>query len=234
MTMISVIIPVLNEAQALREHLPALQPLRARGHELIVVDGGEDVQSKQACSAWVDRWISSDAGRALQMNAGAAQAHGEGLLFLHIDTLLPATAAEVLEHVFSTSAASWGRFDVRLSGSHPAFRVIETMINLRSRVSGVATGDQALFVRREVFARAGGFPRIPLMEDVALSKRLRSLAWPVCLRERVTTSSRRWERHGIARTVCLMWWLRLLYVLGVAPQTLHRIYIRKPAQHNEK
>jgi len=133
----------------------------------------------------------------------------------------------LLQQQFTHSAVQWGRFDVRLSGAHPAFRVIETMINLRSRVSGVATGDQALFIRSSLFREVGGFPAVPLMEDVAITKTLRRLVRPLCLRERVTTSSRRWEAHGIVRTVLLMWWLRLLYVLGVSPARLHSLYVKK-------
>ena len=122
----------------------------------------------------------------------------------------------------------WGRFDVRLSGRRVMFRVIESAMNLRSRLTGVATGDQAIFVRRETFAQVGGFPAIPLMEDIALSKLLRKRAWPLCLKARVMTSSRRWERHGVWRTMALMWRLRLLYVLGVSPSTLHAMYMKKP------
>ena len=224
---ISIILPVLNEARALQQHLPLLQEARAAGHELIVVDGGSRDAGPTLAAQYADRVLATQPGRALQMNAGAAVATGDVLLFLHIDTRLPPGAIALLQQQFTQSAVQWGRFDVQLSGAHPAFRVIETMINLRSRVSGVATGDQALFIRSSLFRDIGGFPAVPLMEDVAITKTLRRIARPLCLRDRVTTSSRRWEAHGIVRTVLLMWWLRLLYVLGVAPARLHSMYVKK-------
>lgn len=227
MSKVSIIIPVFNEAQSLAAHLPLLQALREEGHEIIVVDGSDDEASAVACAAWVDCWLRSDPGRARQMNAGAASATGEVLLFLHIDTRLPADAIAQLQEGLSNDSVLWGRFDVSLSGRHWAFRVIEYMINVRSRLSGVATGDQAIFVRKCVFERIGGFAQLPLMEDVAISKTLRRLAPPLCLRSKVITSSRRWEAHGVGRTVVLMWWIRLLYSLGVSPQTLHGMYVKK-------
>ena len=227
MKKVSIIIPVYNEARALQTHLPLLQALREEGHELIVVDGGGDEASALRCANWVDRWVSSAPGRARQMNVGAQSATGEILLFLHIDTRLPVDAMALLDRGFATPTILWGRFDVCLSGQRGAFRVIEYMINLRSRLSGVATGDQAIFVRRSVFDRIGGFPQLPLMEDVAISKTLRRLSRPLCLRSKVITSSRRWEAHGVGRTVVLMWWIRLLYSVGVSPQTLHDMYAKK-------
>jgi len=223
---ISIIIPVINEAEALRANLPLLQSWRGRGHEVIVVDGGSQDDSLSACHGLVDHFLISAAGRARQMNAGAAVAKGDLLLFLHVDTVLPDMSAESLLHRMSGSRSyHWGRFDVRLSGSHLAFRVIESMMNLRSRFSGVATGDQAIFVRRTTFDNAGAYADLPLMEDVQLSKTLLTLAGrPLCLRLRVHSSSRRWEKHGIVRTVCLMWWLRLAFVMGVAPERLHAQY----------
>jgi len=230
---LSIIIPVLNEARSLQAHLPLLQPARAAGHEVLLVDGGSTDEGLSLAAPLVDKIVRSPAGRAAQMNAGAAQASGDVLLFLHVDTRLPEGAIALLQQAFVQPAVQWGRFDVRLSGTHPAFRVIETMINLRSRVSGVATGDQALFLRAGLFHAIGGFPSIPLMEDVAITKTLRRLSRPLCLRERVTTSSRRWEQHGILRTVLLMWWLRLLYVCGVSPARLRDMYAKKKRQANE-
>lgn len=224
---ISIVIPVLNEARSLQAHLPLLQAAREAGHEVILVDGGSTDEGPALAAPLVDKLVRSPAGRALQMNAGAAQASGDLLLFLHVDTRLPEGAIAVLQQAFVQPTVQWGRFDVQLSGMHPAFRVIEFMINLRSRVSGVATGDQALFLRAGLFHAIGGFPAIPLMEDVAITKTLRRQSRPLCLRERVTTSSRRWEHHGIVRTVLLMWWLRLLYVLGVSPATLRAMYLKK-------
>jgi len=227
MKKVSIIIPVYKEAQSLATHLPLLQSLREDGHEVIVVDGSGDVVSAASCATWVDRWLLSAPGRARQMNAGAAASTGDIFLFLHIDTRLPADAIALLEKGFASPATLWGRFDVSLSGRRRAFRVIEYMINLRSRISGVATGDQAIFASRSVFMSIDGFPELPLMEDVAISKILRRLALPLCLRSKVTTSSRRWEVYGVGRTVLLMWRIRLLYFLGVSTQTLHDIYVKK-------
>lgn len=227
MKKVSIIIPVFNEAQSLNAHLPLLQGLRELGHELIVVDGSGDSASAERCGALVDHWLDSAPGRARQMNAGAERADGEIYLFLHIDTRLPGDAMDLLQEGFSRDSTQWGRFDVRLSGQLWVYRVIEYMINLRSRLSGVATGDQAIFVRRSVFEAVGGYGELPLMEDVAISKTLRALARPLCLRSKVITSSRRWEAHGVVRTVVLMWWIRLLYSLGVSPQILHGMYVKK-------
>lgn len=227
MKRISIIIPVLNEAEALRLHLPLLQEARSAGHEIILVDGGSNDGGMEDATPLVDIVVASESGRARQMNAGADVARGEVLLFLHIDTELPEDGLEQIQSAMAKLSAMWGRFDVRLSGTRAAFRIIEFMMNLRSRVSGVATGDQGIFVRASVFRRIGGFPDMPLMEDVALSKSLRRIAFPVCLRTRVITSSRRWEQHGVMRTILLMWWLRLLYFLGAAPATLHAMYMKK-------
>lgn len=222
--------PVLNERDAMCHHLPWLQPLRGEEHELILVDGGSSDGGPEAVADLVDQSLSAPAGRARQMNAGAAVASGEYLLFLHVDTVLPDDAAERILEALQRPRAVWGRFDVRLSGDRPVFRWIESLINLRSRCSGIATGDQALFVVRQVFEQLGGFPDIPLMEDVALSRALRRRARPVCLRQRVITSSRRWERNGVVRTVVLMWWLRLLFALGFSPSRLYRLYYGRPPE----
>jgi rSAM/selenodomain-associated transferase 2 len=173
---------------------------------------------------FVDAVLSAQRGRAYQMNAGASAAVGDVLLFLHADTRVPDDVAERVCAAMGSSGALWGRFDVRLSGHQWWARMIEFAMNVRSRLTGIATGDQAIFVRRRVFSRLGGFPEIPLMEDIALSRRLKRLARPICLRARVTTSSRRWERQGWVRTVLLMWRLRLAYALGVSPATLVRAY----------
>lgn len=221
---LSIIIPVLNEAAGIGETLAALQPLRARGCEVIVADGGSIDGSTEIARPLADRVVASDRGRARQQNAGAAVASGDVLLFLHADTRLPEGADRRVIDGLRESGRGWGRFDVRLTGRHPVLRVIERMIGVRSRLSGIATGDQAIFVRRDVFERAGGFPDIPLMEDVALSKTLRRLGPPLCLRETVLTSSRRWEERGIFHTVFLMWRLRLAYWLGADPADLARRY----------
>ncbi len=200
----------------------ALQGLRGAGHELILVDGGSDDGTGELARTLVDRLIDSPAGRARQMNAGARVARGEILWFLHLDSRLPPGAAQQV--IDSARGGGWGRFDVRLSGRHILFRLIERLMNLRSCISGIATGDQGIFVHRELFFAPDGFPDIPLMEDIVLSRRLRYRRRPVCLRPPLVTSSRRWERHGILRTVLLMWYLRLAYFLGASPDYLARLY----------
>ncbi|HYE35072.1 TIGR04283 family arsenosugar biosynthesis glycosyltransferase [Methylocaldum sp.] len=222
---LSIIIPVLNEASVITEALTRLQPLRNQGTEVVVVDGGSTDGSQNLALELASRFVRTSKGRAEQMNAGAKIATGDYLLFLHIDTQLPENADLALAKVFE-AGAEWGRFDVRLSGNQPLLRMVETLMNRRSRLTGIATGDQAIFVRRDAFERIGGFSEMPLMEDIALSKQLKHIARPVCLRERVITSSRRWERNGILRTILLMWRLRLLYFLGTDPARLATLYYR--------
>ena len=222
---ISIIIPVLNEAQTIAGCLDRLQPYRAQGHEVIVVDGGSRDDTVALARPLADRVLTSPAGRARQMNQGAQAAQGEVLLFLHADTQLPATACDVVFSALQT-AARWGRFDVRLSGSSPGLRLIEFMMNLRSRTTKIATGDQAMFVHKDLFHTVGGFDDIPLMEDIALSRRLKKRAPAACLRQRVVTSSRRWEENGVLQTVLLMWRLRFAYWLGADPARLVRQYYR--------
>ncbi|MCH8499543.1 MAG: TIGR04283 family arsenosugar biosynthesis glycosyltransferase [Marinobacter sp.] len=226
---VSIIMPVLNEAACLQDYLSPLQALRTQGWELIVTDGGSDDGSVQLAQPLCDRVVSAPRGRARQMNAGAAVASGEVLLFLHADTQLPDSASAAMQ-AFIHSAAIWGRFDVRLSGQRPLFRVIAWFINQRSRLTAVATGDQALFVRRSTFVELGGFADIPLMEDVELCKRLRALGCPFCVRSPVVTDSRRWERMGAWRTILLMWRLRWRYWRGESPAALaqaYRTYVRR-------
>jgi len=222
----SIVVPVLNEAGAIAALAESLEPLRERGHETLLVDGGSTDGTPELAAALFDRVLSSAPGRAVQMNAGAAAARGAVLVFLHADTRLPADAESQLLGALHGAAEAWGRFDVRLSGRHTAFRLIERMMNWRSRASGIATGDQAMFVTRGLFRRAGGFPALALMEDVALSRRLRRLRRPLCLPGPAITSSRRWEHCGIVRTVVLMWALRAGFALGVSPDRLARLYGR--------
>ena len=202
-----------------------LQYLRDRGHELIVVDGGSCDLGPKLIADQVDRLLSSPCGRAMQMNAGAQVATGDVYLFLHADTALPAQVDTILQQCIHTDLA-WGRFDVSLSGRHWLFRVIEYCMNVRSRLTGVATGDQAIFVTRKLFNLAGGFPAIPLMEDIAFSSQLKQHTAAICLREKALTSSRRWETQGILRMVLKMWSLRLRYAVGVSPATLANEYER--------
>ncbi len=222
---ISIIIPVLNEVPTIAGCLGRLQTYRAQGHEIIVVDGGSRDGTAETARPLADRVRVSPAGRARQMNHGAHAAQGDVLLFLHADTQLPDAACDVIISALR-EAARWGRFDVRLSGSAPGFRLIESMMNRRSRMTRIATGDQAMFVTKDLFHAVGGFDDIPLMEDIALSRRLKKLAPAACLRQRVVTSSRRWEENGILKTVLLMWRLRFSYWLGADPARLVRRYYR--------
>jgi len=216
---LAVILPTLNEAERIGGALEALAPLRARGHQVIVADGGSDDATAELAVPLCDLILKTPRGRALQMNAGARAAQADALVFLHADTRLPARADELIVEALQTRA--WGRFDVRIEGRHPLLPLVACAMNLRSRLSGIATGDQAIFVRREAFA---GFPEIALMEDIAFSRAMKRVGRPACLRERVSTSGRRWESRGVVRTILLMWRLRLLYALGVAPQRLAREY----------
>jgi len=218
---LSVIVPALNEARGIRAALDALAPLRARGHEVIVVDGGSTDGTAHVALPSCDRVLNAPRGRAVQMNAGARAATGDALVFLHADTRLPPHADELV--LFSLQTHIWGRFDVKIDGRHPLLKIVGCAMNLRSRLTGIATGDQAIFVRRDAFA---GFPEIALMEDVAFCERMKRLGPPACRREKALTSARRWESRGVLRTIALMWALRLLYSLGARPERLARLYER--------
>ena len=221
---LSIIIPALNEAACIEATLASLAPLRGRGHEVIVVDGGSSDGTARVASPLADRVITAPRGRASQMNAGAAEARGDVLLFLHADSRLPDSADGLVAQALASSGRVWGRFDVAIEGTHPMLPVIARFMNARSRLTGIATGDQALFVQRDAFMRLGGFPPLALMEDVALSARLKRQSRPACLRANTTTSGRRWESNGVFRTVFLMWRLRLSFFLGASPERLARIY----------
>lgn len=220
---LSIIIPVLNEAEGIVAGLTALLPMRERGVEVIFVDGGSHDDSVDLARPWVDRVVSAPRGRARQMNVGTACAAGEVLLFLHADTCLPEHADQLIRRAMQAGAI-WGRFDVRIEGQHRMLCVVAAMMNWRSRWTGIATGDQAIFVRREVFDSLGGYPDQPLMEDVEFSARLCSIASPVCFRDCVLTSGRRWEKQGVWRTIVLMWRLRWRYWRGESPQLLAKAY----------
>ena len=220
---LSIVMPVLDEAAGIAAALQALAPYRERGVELIVVDGGSTDNTTDLAGPLADRVIAAPRGRGMQMNAGAAAAHGDVLLFLHADTRLPENADRLLLDGLSRSRRLWGRFDVRIEGGG-LLALVACMMNWRSRITGIATGDQAMFVTRAAFANAGGFPAIALMEDVALSARLKRTGKPLALRARVTISARRWQRHGVLRTVLLMWRLRLGFFLGADPAKLARAY----------
>jgi rSAM/selenodomain-associated transferase 2 len=224
MAKLSIIMPVLDEGEGIAAALDALSDMRALGTEVLVVDGGSRDATIQRARLRADRVISAQRGRAQQMNAGAQKAAGDMLLFLHADTRLPADADHLVLNGLERSGRAWGRFDVRIAGGHPLLPAIGRLMSLRSRITGIATGDQAIFVRRGAFDAAGGFAAIPLMEDIALCKRLKRVSRPLCLRECVITSGRRWEKHGVWRTILLMWRLRLAYFFGVDPKRLARQY----------
>ena len=215
--------PTLDEAAGITDSLRALAPLRAAGAEIVVVDGGSRDATAALAAPLADRVLHAGRGRARQMNAGAAAARREVFVFLHADTRLPEGALTAIAAALQAGAA-WGRFDVAIAGRHPGLRVVAWGMNLRSRLTGIATGDQAVFVRRADFEAVGGYPDIALMEDIALSARLKRRARPACLRARVLTSGRRWERDGVLRTIVSMWALRLAYFLGADPARLARRY----------
>ncbi len=218
--MLSIIIPCLNEAEGIVATLESLQALRRRGTEVILVDGGSGDDTVAVAQPWVDRALSARRRRAAQMNAGAAQARGEILLFLHADCRLPDAADGLIIDGLRRSRRSWGRFDVRIDSRHPLLRAVAMLMNARSRLTSIATGDQGMFVTRTLFDAGGGFREIALMEDIELSRRLKRFGKPLCLPHRITTSARRWEKHGVVRTIFLMWRLRFAYWLGADPDKL--------------
>ena len=221
---LSIIMPVLDEAGSIAAALTMLAPLRARGAEVVVVDGGSRDDTAPRAAPLADRVVAAARGRATQMNAGAAVARGDVLLFLHADTRLPPDADRIVLDALTRTQRAWGRFDVAIEGRHPLLPVIAAAMNARSRLTGITTGDQAMFVTREAFNAAGGFPAIALMEDITFARTLKRISRPISLRARVTTSGRRWETRGVVRTILLMWQLRLMYFLGAAPDQLARRY----------
>lgn len=220
---LSIIVPTLNEGGLALACVRRLAGFRAAGHELILVDGGSVDLPQAALKPWVDHLLVAPQGRASQMNQGASVARGEIYWFLHADSQLPEGADRAISEALGENRG-WGRFDIRLSGGHPLLRLVECLMNWRSRTSGIATGDQGLFMHRSLFEQVGGYPDQALMEDIEISRRLKRLVRPHCLRERLTTSSRRWECRGILRTILLMWGLRLAYWLGVSPARLAKLY----------
>ena len=220
---LSIIMPVLDEAAQIATVLDALAPMRQRGVEVVVADGGSRDGTPDRARQLADRVVNAPRGRAVQMNTGAAQAEGDILLFLHADTRLPDNADRLILDGLAHSQKVWGRFDVRIEGGF-ALSIVALFMNIRSRLTGIATGDQAIFVCRAAFEAVGGFPLIALMEDVALSARLRHQSRPLCLHPRAVTSGRRWHEHGILRTILLMWRLRLAFYFGADPDYLARQY----------
>lgn len=214
MTSIAVIIPLLNEAEILPTLMNQLERLHQAGMQVIVVDGGSDDGTRERLAATAFHVIDGPRGRALQMNAGARHADAELLLFLHADTVLPDNSVQLIIDS-NTDGYCWGRFDVQITGEHFMLPVIARMMNWRSRLTKIATGDQALFMRREIFQQVNGFPQQSLMEDIEISKQLKRLGRPACLRQKVTTSGRRWQENGVWKTILLMWRLRFDYWRGV-------------------
>lgn len=223
MTQYTIIIPTFNEEAEIKACLRQLQVLRTQGFEVIVVDGGSFDKTPQLVEGHCDQFILFRRGRAAQMNAGAQQAKGEIIFFVHVDSRLPEKFSELISSIESDTLF-WGRFDVKLSGKHWSYRLIESMMNLRSRLTGIATGDQVIFMSKKLYRDVNGFPEIELMEDIAMSQKLRKICLPLCLRQKVLTSTRRWERNGIINTIFKMWWLRFSYFIGVDPVRLFKQY----------
>jgi rSAM/selenodomain-associated transferase 2 len=221
---LSIIIPTLNEAVNIGELLKQLEPMRARGAEVIVVDADSADATRDIAAPLADHVLTSERGRAAQMNAGATVASGDALLFLHADSIVPVNGDELIIHALSNSTLQWGRFDINIAGRHGMLPVIAWFMNHRSRLTGIATGDQGIFLTRQAFNAVGGLPVQPLMEDVAICAHLLKVSRPIYLDARITTSGRRWEKHGVWRTIFLMWRLRLNYFMGADPARLHRTY----------
>lgn len=224
---LSVVIPTLNEAGCIQSTLEALQPLRARGHEIILVDGGSSDATLALSQPLVDRALNTLPGRAHQMQAGADIARGSVLWFLHADSDLPDAADTLIRDALEKSQAGWGRFDIAFTDDHPLLKCVAWFMNQRSRLTGIATGDQGIFVRRTLFDRVGGFPSIPLMEDIGFSRSLKQHGRPCRITQTLGTSPRRWHAQGILRTIVTMWGLRLAYFAGISPERLAKIYTVK-------
>ena len=217
---VAIVVPVLNEGIHLKPLFAFLSKVRVRS---LFVDGGSSDDTRQQCENLGFRVIQSPAGRAVQMNQGAGQIDADYFWFLHADCIPPDNAVQAIQQAVS-EGYSWGRFNIRLTGPGFVYRVIANMMNWRSCWTQVATGDQGIFVARELFAEIGGYPEIPLMEDVAISKLLRQHSRGACIRSVLQVSSRRWEDRGVVRTILQMWWLRWRYFIGTDPVTLHREY----------
>ncbi len=220
---LSLIIPVLDEAGNIGMLLHALQPLRQRGHEVIVIDGGSDDDTVIIATPLCDHCLTSSPGRAVQMQAGASAACGDVLWFLHADSSIPAQADAIISRALIHS--DWGGFRVRLSGEQGLLRVVEQLMNVRSALTGILTGDQGIFIQRSLFEQVGGFRTLPLMEDIDLSTRLKQVMRPAFADSVLGTSSRRWETRGTVRTIVRMWILRLAFYIGVPARYLANHYV---------
>ncbi|MFK5892995.1 MAG: TIGR04283 family arsenosugar biosynthesis glycosyltransferase [Pseudomonadota bacterium] len=221
---LSIIIPTLNEESNIVALLKKLQYLRLIKHEVIMVDAGSRDTTIELAREWVDQIVLSEKGRAIQQNTAAKKATGNVLLFLHADTQLPENFLDEILVIEKNNQYHWGRFDIQLSGKNAGLRIIEFMINLRSRLTGIATGDQAIFIQKHVFDQINGFANLSLMEDIDLSTRLKKISKPYCSKLKVKTSSRRWENNGLLKTIVLMWWYRLQFFFGVDSRLLEKKY----------
>ena len=225
---LSIIIPALNEAAHIESTLRPLQAMRGRGVEVIVVDGGSTDGTRALAMPLADKVIEAERGRSRQMNAGAVVATGAALLFLHADSRLPEDGDDAISRALATPDRQWGRFDVAIDGAHFMLPVIAWFMNHRSRLTGIATGDQGIFVSRTAFEQVGRFPDQVLMEDVEFCRRMRKFCAPACLGQaKIITAGRRWEKHGVWRTIWLMWRLRFNYYCGASPESIHRAYYGK-------
>ncbi|MDQ7089299.1 MAG: TIGR04283 family arsenosugar biosynthesis glycosyltransferase [Methylococcales bacterium] len=220
----SIIIPTFNEEPIIKKCLLALQPLRQQA-TLIIADGGSQDKTLSMATPLVDKIVHADKGRAKQMNAAAKLAQSEVLIFLHADTFLPDNALTLIEQGLHSNK-HWGRFNINLTGPS-VLKIISQMMNWRSSLTGIATGDQVIFVRQTLFEYVKGYPEIALMEDIALSKKLKSESTPFCLKDKVQSSGRRWQQFGLFQTILLMWNLRLRYWLGQSPDKLAKLYYQE-------
>ena len=226
MQTISIIIPTFNESHSIKNTLNSLMPLVQEGHELIIVDGGSNDDTVSICKHYTDNVFIAPKGRSSQMNSGAKKASKDTLVFLHADTILPTHAGSLITNALSQSNNKWGHFQVRFNGSRPILRVIEFLMNTRSCITGIVTGDQTIFIRKTLFEKINGYRDIPLMEDIEISKSLKKYSKPICMKTSVLTSSRRWETNGYIKTIVLMWKLRLFYFFGVPADKLVKLYYR--------
>lgn len=220
---LSIIVPIYNEMEVLPDLLSHLQQWKRHGCEIVLVDGGSEDGCGDVAQAIGFTVFHSGRGRALQMNTGAAQASGAALVFLHADTRLPDNGPKII--LKALKLKSWGRFNVLIEGNHFMLSIVSLFMNLRSCITGISTGDQAIFVRKALFEEIGGFPEQPLMEDIEISKLLKRQGRPACINEKVTTSGRRWLTRGVWRTIWLMWRLRFSYWRGMPADQIARAYL---------
>ena len=224
MPKLSIIIPVLNEALFLSTQRDIFKSLISDGHEIIIVDGGSEDKSVQIARSVVNETFITKACRGYQLHFGAMKSNNDTLLFLHADSLLPEDAAILILDVLTQSNKHWGRFNISFSSTTPVFSIIAWFMNIRSCLTGIVTGDHAIFVSRDIYFKSGGFADITIMEDIDICKRLKKFSMPICLHDKVITSSRKWEAQGIIRTIFKMWCLRLLYFCGISTNRLEKLY----------